>query len=68
MTSMKGLEDLTFKQCLEQASIANLDGINIPFLHINQLIINKQTVNRPKDQVDIIELEKIKKLREGGKL
>jgi hypothetical protein len=64
MTSMKGLEDMTFGQCFEQASIADLDGVQMPFLHINQLIKNKQEVNRPKDQIDVIELEKIKKLRE----
>ncbi len=63
MTNMKGLENLTFRECHEQASIADLDGIEIPFLHINQLIINKKIVNRPKDQVDVSELEKIKKIR-----
>lgn len=67
MTSMKGLEDTTFNECLMQASIVNLDGIEIPFLHINQLILNKKTVNRPKDQVDVVELEKIKKLRDEDK-
>lgn len=65
MTDMKGLDNLTFAECLKQASIADLEGITIPFLHINQLILNKKAVNRPKDQVDIIELEKIKRLREG---
>jgi len=65
MTAMKGLEDMTFSQCFEQASIADIDGIKIPFLHINQLIKNKQEVNRPKDQIDVIELEKIKKLRDN---
>ncbi|NCD71776.1 hypothetical protein [Mucilaginibacter agri] len=64
MTTMKGLEDLTFAECLEIASVANLDGIDIPFLHINQLIQNKKAVNRPKDQIDVIELEKIKTIRE----
>lgn len=64
MTRMKGLENLTFQQCLEQASIADLNGIRIPFLHINHLIRNKQVVNRPKDQIDVIELEKIKQIRE----
>lgn len=63
LTSMKGLEDLTFAESLAQASIADLDGIKIPFLHINQLIDNKKAVNRPKDQIDIIELEKIKQIR-----
>ena len=46
------------------ASIADIDGVNIPFLHINQLIANKKAVNRPKDKIDVIELEKIRKLRE----
>ncbi len=64
LTSMRGLEDTTFDECLQQASVAELDGINIPFLHINQLILNKKAVSRPKDQIDVIELEKIKKIRE----
>jgi len=63
MTSMKGLENLSFLECLKAASIADLGGILIPFLHINQLIENKKAVNRPKDQIDVIELEKIRVLR-----
>jgi hypothetical protein len=63
MVSMKGLEGYSFDECLEIASIAEIDGIKIPFLHINQLIENKKAVNRPKDQIDVIELEKIKKLQ-----
>lgn len=65
MTSMKGLENMTFTECLEQASIVDIDGITIPFLHINQLIQNKKVVNRPKDQIDVMELEKIRKIRDG---
>lgn len=65
MTDMKGLEDHSFNDCLAMASTADLDGIIVPFLHINQLIANKKAVNRPKDQIDVLELEKIKKLREG---
>jgi hypothetical protein len=34
----------------------------VPFLHINQLIEEKQATARPKDLLDIEELEKIKKL------
>jgi len=63
LTDMKGLEDYTFDECLDMASIADIDGILIPFLHINQLIKNKQTINRPKDQLDVLALEKIKELR-----
>ena len=64
MTTMKGLENYTFTECMDIASIADLDGIIVPFLHINQLIANKKAVNRPKDQIDVLELEKIKKIRE----
>ena len=64
LTEMKGLENPGFDECLMMASIASLEGINVPFLHINHLIMNKKIVNRPKDQVDVIELEKIRKLRE----
>jgi hypothetical protein len=66
MTSMKGLEDHSFNECLDMASIADLDGLLVPFLHINQLIANKKAVNRPKDQIDVLELEKIRKIREEG--
>lgn len=64
MTKMKGLEGLSFEQCLSMASIADLDIVKVPFLHINHLIQNKKTVDRPKDKVDVIELEKIRKIRE----
>lgn len=64
LTNMKGLEGYTFHQCMSLATIADIDGVKIPFLHLNQLIENKKAVNRPKDQLDIIELEKIKIIRE----
>ena len=67
MTEMKGLEKLSFDECFKMASVADLDGVKVPFLHINHLIENKKVVNRPKDQVDVIELEKIRKIRETGR-
>jgi hypothetical protein len=66
LTSMKGLEEFQFEDCLQTASIADIDDIKVPFLHINQLIENKKAVDRPKDQIDVLELEKIKKILEGG--
>lgn len=64
MTSMKGLEHFTFEECLAKASLADLEGVVVPFLHINHLIENKKMVNRPKDQIDVSALERIKKIRE----
>lgn len=63
MVSMKGLEGFSFDECYEMATIAEIENVRVPFLHINQLIANKKAVNRSKDQIDVIELEKIKKLR-----
>ena len=63
MTQMKGLENYSFDECYQMATIAEIENIRVPFLHINQLIANKKAVNRSKDQLDVIELEKIIKLR-----
>ena len=63
LISMKGLDGYSFNECLQLSTIATIEGVNIPFLHINQLVLNKKAVNRPKDQLDVIELEKIIQLR-----
>jgi predicted nucleotidyltransferase len=63
ITEMKGLEDYSFDECLQMASVADIENVSVPFLHINQLIRNKEAVNRPKDQIDVSALEKIRKLR-----
>jgi hypothetical protein len=64
LTEMKGLEDHTFDECLKLASIANIEGVTIPFLHLNQLIENKRVVGRPKDKDDVIALEQISQLKD----
>jgi hypothetical protein len=64
MTDMKGLENISFSECLNMASVADIEGVKVPFLHINHLIENKKIVSRPKDQIDVIELEKIRRIRE----
>lgn len=64
ITEMKGLEQYSFEECLQMASVADIENVKIPFLHINQLIINKKQVNRPKDQSDVLALEQIRKLRD----
>jgi hypothetical protein len=68
MTDMKGLENKSFDECFRAAIVADLNGVAVPFLHINDLLINKKAVGRPKDQLDVLELEKIKSyLDETGK-
>lgn len=62
---MKGLENYTFEDCFQMASEAEIEQIPIPFLHLNHLIQNKKITNRPKDKIDVIELERIQKIRES---
>lgn len=66
MTSMKGLEEFGFEECFSRAKIADFNGVRVPFLNIDDLITNKKAVARPKDQLDVIELERIKKIQEEG--
>ena len=67
MISMKGLEGFSFDDCYRVSNKADIDDIKVPFLHINHLLANKKAVNRPKDQLDVLELEKIKKFLEENK-
>ena len=64
MVDMKELENFSFSECYQLASMADIEGVKVPFLHINHLLANKKAVNQPKDQLDVIYLEKIKKLLE----
>lgn len=61
MTSVKGLENKTFEQLLEKAYIAEINDIPVYFLDYENLIIAKKAANRPKDILDIEELEKLNK-------
>lgn len=64
MILMKGLEEITFDEAYMMANIATIEEIKVPFLQISQLIANKIAVNRPKDQLDVIELEKILRIHQ----
>jgi predicted nucleotidyltransferase len=59
MTSVKGLENNTFEQLLEKAYIAEISDIPVYFIDYENLIIAKKAANRPKDLLDIEELEKL---------
>lgn len=59
LTSMKGLTESTFEECLDRAIMADLNGILVPFLHVSDLIKNKKATARPKDIIDVAELQKI---------
>jgi hypothetical protein len=59
MTTVKGLENTSFEQLLEKAYITEISDIPVYFIDYENLIIAKKASNRPKDLLDIEELEKI---------
>ncbi len=62
LTYLKAFPQSKFTDYLSLAYIADIEGVSVPFLHINQLIEEKQATARPKDLLDLEELERIKKL------
>lgn len=59
-TSLPGYEKEAFETLFNLAPIANIEDVQVPFLHINHLIHSKKVSNRPKDKVDVEALEEIK--------
>ena len=66
MINVKGLEEFGFDECLQQASVAEIHGIQVPVLNLNHLLLAKKAANRPKDQLDIDFIERVQKLKGGA--
>ncbi|WP_194775686.1 hypothetical protein [Pararhodonellum marinum] len=61
MSGLKGLEEYNFEELKTKATTVILDGVLIDFLDYQSLIKTKRVCGRPKDILDIEELEKINK-------
>ena len=61
ITSVKDLENYSFEQLLEKAYITEISDVPVYFIDYENLIVAKKALNRPKDILDIEELEKINK-------
>lgn len=59
LTSVKGLENKSFDELFLVSDEIEIDGIPIKFIDYKNLIIAKRATSRPKDILDIEELEKI---------
>lgn len=66
MVSVKGLEKIGFEECFKYAIVAEIENTQVRFLHYNHLIACKKAAGRPKDLLDIEELEKIRKAGKGN--
>ncbi|MCW3124699.1 MAG: hypothetical protein JWO03_357 [Bacteroidetes bacterium] len=65
MTSIKGLEKDDFKDLYDSSELTSIKNTPVRFIDYKNLILNKKATDRPKDQIDIEELEKIRKLESG---
>jgi predicted nucleotidyltransferase len=59
MTSVKGLEKISFKDLINDATIIEIAGVKVYFIDYENLIKSKLASNRTKDVLDIEELKKI---------
>lgn len=59
MTAIKGLEDKSFQELYDEATIVLLGGVEVKFIDYDSLILAKKASNRPKDQLDVEELKKL---------
>jgi len=61
MTDIPGLDKTKYDEYLSMATVDVVQGFEIRFLHYNHLLENKRATNRPKDRLDVEELERINK-------
>lgn len=52
-----------FETCYDRRVMATLDGISLPFIALEDLMINKRAVGRPKDLADVHEFDTSEKYR-----
>ena len=48
-----------FEDADQHKILVDIDGLTIPFLHLNDLILSKMNTGRPKDKADIDMLQQI---------
>ena len=60
MTDIQGLDKNKYDEYLAMATVDEINGFKVYFLHYNHLLDNKKATNRIKDQLDVLELEKLK--------
>jgi predicted nucleotidyltransferase len=58
LTQVSGLD---FDACRSRAVMIALDDVKVPVLGLDDLIVNKRAAGRPKDLLDLIELERIRR-------
>jgi hypothetical protein len=60
MTNLKAFSAFDFDKCYERAKSGEFKDIHFKVVHMNDLLKEKEALNRPKDQADIIHLKELK--------
>src|ERR1017187_1350616 len=57
------LSGIKYQDADQKKIISEIDGIKVPFIDFNNLVLSKFVTGRPKDKIDIEELQKIRALK-----
>jgi len=60
MTNLKAFSAFDFDQCYARAKPGEFKGVQFKVVHMLDLLKEKESTNRPKDQADIIHLRELK--------
>ncbi len=54
---------VSFDNADKQKVYADIEGLTVPFLHLNDLVLSKMNTGRPKDKADIEMLQQLEKAK-----
>ena len=57
---LTGIDGVAFEACYRRRVLYEDAGVAIPFISLDDLIVNKGATPRPKDKIDLEELRKIR--------
>ena len=64
---MTHISGVSFEEAYPQKTITEIDELKVPFIHLQHLIISKIGTGRPKDSIDIDQLQKISQIKNSKK-
>jgi predicted nucleotidyltransferase len=62
---LTGIDGVTFAECYARKTTCTLDGVNMPFISMEDLLRNKAASPRAKDKIDLEELGRVRRAKNG---
>ncbi len=63
---LTGPTGLVFSQCVPNGVLAKCGGCSVRVIGLDDLIVNKRAAGRPKDLIDVAELERVRNAKPGA--